>query len=309
MGNARYPLFALLVSLTAFLIAVTSSAQTRGRRNQELGEWLRNFRVTRDVTYAVAEGTELKLDVYEPKDGEKELRPILVFIHGGGWRAGDKIGGARFAPAVVGAGFVMFSINYRLTDTARFPAQIYDCKSAIRWIRKNAERFGGDPTRIGVFGTSAGGHLSALLGTSNGVDALEGNVGVRGISSDVQAVADFFGPSDFLRIGDQLRTERDGPLAELLGREPSKLRELARIASPVSYVDAGDPPFLIIHGTDDPLVPIEQSRELYGRLKDAGVPAELIEVDGGRHGDFLKIGRQGREIIEKMLDFFDRHLK
>jgi len=309
MRNLKHlftPLVALSLLAAVDLNGVLTLARTT--RNRELRELLDSVKLTRDITYATVDGIELKLDVYEPKERGDEAMPILVFIHGGGWRTGDKLGGARFMPAVVNAGYIGFSINYRLTDVAKFPAQIHDCKSAIRWIRKNAKKFGADPNRIGVFGTSAGGHLSALLGTSGGIKALEGNIGVTGVPSDVQAVCDWFGPADLTAIT-RNTFDPNNAVPKLLGGYPEEKPELARLASPISFVDANDPPFLIIHGTEDPLVPIEQSRQLYRKLKNAGVPAELIEVPGGKHGNFLRFGQESRNLIAKMIEFFDRHLK
>ncbi len=299
----------ILTAPTLLISAYPSAGAPKIQSRSPLVHSLKNLKVTRDIVYAVVNGERLKLDVYEPRDSQGELKPILVHIHGGGWRSGDKIGALKFAPQVTNAGYILVAINYRFTDTAKFPAQIYDCKSAIRWIRKNAQKFGGDPNRIGVFGPSAGGHLSALLGTSIGVSELEGDIGVTGVSSDVQAVVDFFGPTDFTVIGEKLKTRRNGPVSELLGDKPSRVRKVAEMASPVTFVDSSDPPFLIIHGTDDPLLPIDQSRRLYQKLKDARVEAELIEVKGGKHGDFLANPVDAVKWITKMIEFFDRHLK
>jgi acetyl esterase/lipase len=279
-------------------------AQAQAQRSIELPRL--GVRLTRDVTYATVDGTALKLDAYEPVTKDRE-RPVVVYIHGGGWKGGDKNGGARFLLPLVQAGYVGFSINYRLSGEAQFPAQIYDCKAAIRWVRKHAAEYGGDGTRVGVFGTSAGGHLVALLGTSNGVKALEGSEGMTGVSSDVQAVCDWFGPSDLAKPG--MGDNPDGLVARLLGAKVKDAPELAAQASPVTYIDRTDPPFLIIHGMSDPLVPIAQSRELRDELAKAGVSVKLIEVPGGKHGGFERTTPNQRELMQNMLAFFDKHLR
>ncbi len=303
--SSEYKLVSLSVVFAlalAFLFALTHyalAAQTR--------EFPRmGVRVTQDVAYATVDGTALLLDAYEPVTKDRE-RPVVVYIHGGGWKGGDKDGGARFLLPLVKAGYVGFSINYRLSGEAQFPAQIHDCKAAIRWVRKHAAEYGGDGTRIGVFGTSAGGHLVALLGTSNGVAQLEGDEGVTGVSSDVQAVCDWFGPSDLARPG--MADNPDGLVARLLGAEVRDAPELAAQASPVTFVDPSDPPFLIIHGTKDPLVPFAQSQELRDVLLAAGVSVQLIDVPGGKHGGFERTTPDQRELMQAMLAFFDKHIR
>jgi len=205
-----------------------------------------------DVQYGKAGDTPLLLDIVEPgiRTSDKPL-PLVVWIHGGGWRGGDKSNNP--ADWMADKGYVVASIDYRLSDAATFPAQIYDCKAAIRFLRANAKRYGIDSKRIGVWGGSAGGHLVALLGTSGGVKELEGNCGSPGYSSRVQAVCDFFGPADLTVIGSVTRLAPN-PVAQLLGGPVAEKRELAKQASPVTYVSKDDPPFLIVHGDKDQLV-------------------------------------------------------
>src|SRR5208282_1821342 len=207
-------------------------------------------KVLRDLDY-VKDGHERhKLDLYLPEKAEGAL-PVVVWIHGGGWSAGSKAG----CPAVpmVAQGSAVSSINYRLSQHATLPAQIEDCKAAIRWLRANAKTYHLDPDRIGVWGASAGGHLVALLGTTGGVKELEGNDGNLDQSSRVQAVVDWFGPTDFRNIGKQLESP-NSPVSKLLGGPVSENKEKAEKASPVTYVGKDDPPFLIMHGDKDPLV-------------------------------------------------------
>ncbi len=266
------------------------------------------MKITEDVTYATANGVKLKLDVYQPRTKDPRLRRIAVHIHGGAWKGGDKESARAFMRELIRAGYIGFAVNYRLSGEAKFPAQIHDCKAAIRWIRENAKDYNGEPDCIAVFGTSAGGHLAALLGTSGGVEELEGGVGETGVSSDVQAVCDWFGPSNLATVHANLPNERN-PVVDLLGAPVGEARELALLASPITHVDSGDPPFLIIHGTDDPTVPAEQSRVFYEALKKAGVTVKYIEVPGGKHGGFHDTDPSQRELVSEMIGFFDEHLK
>jgi acetyl esterase/lipase len=206
-------------------------------------------RALRDLEYAKIGATSLKLDLYLPE----KPGPLVVWIHGGGWRAGDK----RQCPLtfLAAEGYAVASVNYRLTDAAVFPAQIHDCKGAIRWLRARSGEHGYDAARVGVGGGSAGGHLAALVGTSGGVAELEGDVGGnRERSSRVQAVLDLFGPSDFTAFvaASERAARPDSPEALLLGGPVAEKKELARLAGPVTHVGEGDPPILILHGSKDP---------------------------------------------------------
>lgn len=258
--------------------------------------------VLRDIEY-VANGHERqKLDLYLPEKAAKPS-PLVVWIHGGGWRGGSK----ENPPLLwlLERGYAVASINYRLSQHAPFPAQIHDCKAAIRWLRANASKYGIDPNRIGVAGGSAGGHLVALLGTGGDVQELEGNLGVTGVSSRVQAVCDIFGPADFVRF-EPLNRDPKSVLAQLLGGTVEEKKKLARLASPVTHASKDDPPFLILHGTADKVVPIAQSEILEQTLKQAGVEVTLVKIEGAGHG-----GPQFNtpEIRKTIADFFDKHLR
>lgn len=240
-----------------------------------------------NVEYARVNGTTLKLDLYLPPHALDESLPLVVWIHGGGWRGGDKF--STQAPRVLGGDFAVASINYRLSQVATFPAQVYDCKAAIRFLRANAGRYGFDPERIGVWGSSAGGHLSALLGTSGDIANLEGDVGAYlDQSSRVQAVCDYYGPTDFVALLEQQsrldRVSLRSPEALLLGGTIAENPERAQAASPITYVSFDDPPFLIIHGDADPTVPIGQSELLHAALLSAGVQSLFHVVEGAGHG-------------------------
>jgi acetyl esterase/lipase len=234
----------------------------------------------------------LKLDVLVPAGPPK---PLVVWIHGGGWTNGNKEGGP--ARRLLRHGFAVASIRYRLSQQAPMPAQIDDCLAAIRYLRREAARLGYDGTRIGVWGSSAGGHLAALTGTKG-----EGD-------SKVQAVVDFYGPSDLRRMSMWPSTivhdSPASPESRLIGGPVQQNPEAADAANPVKYVDAGDPPFLILHGDADPLVPLEQSELIAAALKAAKVPAELVVIHKAGHGG---PGFDSPENQEKIRTFFAKHL-
>jgi acetyl esterase/lipase len=259
----------------------------------------------RDLVYARPGANELALDVYVPEGVSKP--PLVVWIHGGAWRAGSR---AR-PPALflTQRGFAVASISYRFSQEAVFPAQIHDCKAAIRWLRANAAKYGYNADRIGVWGASAGGHLVSLLGTSGGVRELEGDLGNPDQSSAVQAVVDFFGPTDLTQMskfpGTMDHDAADSPESRLIGGPVQQNKEKAQRANPIAYVGRGDPPFLIVHGDRDPLVPLNQSALLEAALKKAGVPVTFKVLPGAGHG-----GPQFNEprLRDEIAAFFSRHL-
>lgn len=258
----------------------------------------------RDVVYGKGSAA-LTLDIIHPK--ERGAFPVIVFIHGGGWQSGDKAQPMRQLLPFATNGYVCVSINYRLTGEAPFPAQIEDCKCAIRFLRAHAKVYGIDSTRIGVWGSSAGGHLVALLGTAGDVKGFEGAGGWEQQSSRVQAVADFFGPSDIYSMGDSPsaldHNAPDSPEAKLIGGAIKENKAKADAASPITYVSKDDPPFLIIHGDKDMTVPMQQSVVLEAALKKAGVDVTLIIMPGEGHGF------KSREPNEAVMRFFDRVLR
>lgn len=263
----------------------------------------------RDVEYGTTGERPLRLHLVRPSEPGDGPRPAVVWVHGGGWQSGNRDGGiARLIP-LARRGYVGASIEYRLSGEARFPAQVEDCKAAIRFLRAEAEAFGIDPERIGVWGASAGGHLVALLGTSGDVAGLEGEGGHPGHSSRVQAVCDFFGPTDFLRMnaapGGRIDHEAaDSPESRLVGGPIREHPDRVARANPITYVSPDDPPFLIVHGDRDPLVPLNQSELLRDALAAAGVPVTLHVVEGGGHGHGF-----GPDTDWRVRDFFDRVLR
>ncbi len=260
-----------------------------GGRNGQVSDKLE---VVRDVDYGGTKNPRQTLDLVLLKSREKDTVPVplIVFIHGGAWRAGSKESGlGNLAPFVESGKFAGATINYRLTSEAQWPAQIHDCKAAIRWLRAHGKEYGYDGDKIAVWGSSAGGHLVAMLGVSGGVVALEGDVGdFDDTDSRVQAVIDYFGPSEMLTMGDHDSTmdhnAADSPESLLVGGAIQENKDKAKAASPVTYVDKDDAPFLIVHGDKDPLVPFPQSVTLDAMLGEAGVSSTLIRIGGGGHG-------------------------
>jgi acetyl esterase/lipase len=258
-----------------------------------------------NIAYVPDGGERQKLDLYLPAIGTNF--PLIVWIHGGGWMEGskEKPPGLKF----LNHGFALASINYRLSQDAIFPAQLIDCKAAIRWLRAHAGENGIDPNRIGVWGASAGGHLVALLGTTGDVKEFDQGENL-GVSSRVQAVCDWFGPTDFTKIMQSPEdVKHDSPnsaTSRLLGGPIAQNLEKAERANPIRYITKDDPPFLIMHGDQDPTVPLEQSQLLTDALQKAGVPVSFRIVPGGGHGGpaFRK-----PEELERLYVFFVKNLK
>jgi acetyl esterase/lipase len=267
----------LLVLFILFLCVLSGSAQ-------EIS--MQNIRLEKDVVYAEVDGKQLKLDIAYP-DNLLEPAPAIVDIPGGAWRSVRK--SVEDAILYAKYGFIGVSITHRTSDIAIFPAAVHDCKTVIRWLRANANKYHINPDKIGVTGFSSGGHLAVLLGTSGGDKYLEGNGGYPEYSSRVQAVVDHFGPTDFLRMNDVRLADfidhfaPDSPESMFLGG-PIRVRpELVRLANPITYIDPDDPPVLIGHGENDGMVIINQSELLYDALKKAGVQTEFIRVKNADH--------------------------
>ena len=269
--------------------------------------------VIENIPYADMDNPRQTLDLMLPKVRRGEALPVVVFIHGGGWRNGNKERGrGRLEPFVASGNYAGVTVGYRLSAESQWPAQIHDCKAAIRWIRANAEQHNLNADRIGVWGTSAGGHLVAMLGTSGDEESMEGSLGTNTqYSSRVACVADFYGPTNFLTMNaTAVETARldhdahDSPESLLIGGPIQENPEKVAAANPITYVSADDPAFLIVHGTMDPSVSFNQSELLYDALEDNGVVKTLITVEGGGHGRGFppKTG----QLLEA---FFDHHLR
>ena len=293
--------------LVGFVVLATPGSARQPGKGQKLPD---TVKLEADIPYAGTDNPRQRLNLLLPKTpkDDKPL-PVIVYIHGGAWLGGDRSGGhGRLAGYVADGEYAAVSVGYRLTTEKTWPAQIHDCKAAVRWVRANAKKYNLDPDKIGVVGESAGGHLVAMLGTSGGAKDLEGDLGAhKDVSSRVQCVVDLFGPADILAMQDGgSRMDHDGPNSpegKLLGGRVKEKKEAAIAASPVTYVAADNPPFLIIHGNKDPVVPYNQSERLSAALKKAKVDCYFVTVDGAGHGGFRnpEVGKRERQFFDKYL--------
>ncbi|HAZ47533.1 MAG TPA: hypothetical protein DDW76_38380 [Cyanobacteria bacterium UBA11369] len=289
-------------------------------------------RTTKIVTYKDLEYSSYgtKLDLFLPQNSSQPL-PVLIYIHGGGWWGGDKdlcvknIQKRQGIEKFIDRGYALACINYRLSDRALFPAQIQDVKTAVRWLKQNANKYNLNPDKFGAWGESAGGHLSALLGTSAGVKELEGNPKNPQFYTRIQAVVNLYGPTDFTKVPPAFEQPYTPAVEKykkrpwyqytvatnrLLGGPVSKNLKLATLANPITHIDANDPPFLIFHGALDDTVPLSQSELLVKALQAKGVEVTFIQEPkrshyfGGDKGEYF-----ASKYIDMMLKFFDNHLK
>ncbi|MEQ1748353.1 MAG: alpha/beta hydrolase [Prosthecobacter sp.] len=263
-----------------------------------------------DQSYAGNENAKQKVDLYLPKKrhSDKPL-PVVALIHGGGWVNGDRIGYAAAAIQFARTGdYAAVGVGYRLTKEAHWPAQVYDCKAAIRWIRAHAKEFNLDPDNIAVMGSSAGGHLSSLLGTSGDVKELEGDLGPNtAFSSRVQCVVNLCGPEDFTKAlmfdAESKPIWKDDAVSGLLGGNAQEKHAEAVAASPVTYVTKDDPPFITFHGTRDQRVAFLHARLIHEAIGKAGVSSALVPITEGGHGSVShpEVIKRGQHFISKVL--------
>ena len=269
-----------------------------------------------DVVIGTGGGRELHAEILMPKEPPQEPMPAVLLIHGGGWSGGSHLG--YCAPWLVEKGYFTASIEYRLSGEAPWPAQIEDCKLAVRWLRANAAKYHINPDRIGVMGHSAGGHLVACLGTMGGVKEFEGKGGYEGVSSRVQAVVDQCGPAEL--TPDALPGISGGghahpALTKLFGGSYDEKTAVWRQASPALQAGPDAPPFLIIQGENDRLVPMLQSERLLAALKKNGTPVDLIRVKNAGHSlraekpDAPPADPDPKAQQAAMVAFFDKYLK
>lgn len=265
-----------------------------------------NVRLIADLPYAGTTDWRQTLDVYLPKNPTvKGPLPVIAYVHGGGWTTGSKDMARSQMMSLVQTGrYAAVSINYRLAWQSQWPAQINDVKAAIRWIRGNAAQYGFDPKRICASGSSAGGHLVGELGTTGGVASVEGALGrYRNQSSRVQCVVDMMGPADLAAMGREGTPALPSPIELMLGGKVADKAAAARNASPLTFIDRSDPPFLLIHGSKDPVVPYAESVKMEAALRAAGVPVLFQTVEGGGHGDF---GAAQAPVAERTRLFFEQ---
>lgn len=265
------------------------------------------FTAHRDLVYVPFGSGRQTLDLYVPPGPGPH--PLVIWIHGGAWKEGSK---ANPLPLrlIAGERYAIASVNYRLSQQAKFPAQIEDCKAAVRWLRANATKYRLDPARFAAWGSSAGGHLVALLGTAGDKFDLGEHTGQ---SSRVQAVVDYYGPTDFLQMDAHALPSApfkhaavDSPESQLVGGPLLENDLVAARANPVTHVTRDDAPFLIVHGDQDPLVPLHQSQLLEAALRKAAVPVTLYVVKGAGHGQGFE---RDPQIVPMVKEFLARALR
>lgn len=302
----------LLLAAASLLIAALPAVRAAESRGQTPPPAVpAGVQAYRNLAYVPGGHERQVLDLFVPEQAAKPL-PVIIWVHGGGWSAGDKAGCPPLRQGYTGRGFAVASLNYRLSQHAVFPAQIEDCKAALRWLRAHAKQYNLNPDRFGVWGSSAGGHLVALLGTSGDVKEFE--VGLhREFSSRVQCVMDDYGPTDVTQMdahrlpNGMVHNTPQSPESRLVGgdiSDPANHPKAARL-NPITYVTADDAAFLINHGDQDPLVSHHQSEILYEALRAAGVRVRLNTIKGGGHG----AGFGGLELDKLRRDFFEFHLQ
>ncbi|MFA4947871.1 MAG: alpha/beta hydrolase [Candidatus Krumholzibacteriia bacterium] len=275
------------------------------RRSSRVPPVPRGTTVYRDIAYVTNGHPRQKLDLYLPKGAENP--PLMILIHGGGFKEGDK--SEENAAQWLTQCYAVASLNYRFSSDAVFPAQIGDCKAAVRWLRANAKKYGYDSNRFGARGSSAGGYLVTMLGTTGATRKFDVGENLD-VSSRVQAVADRYGPTDFLQMdahrmsGGPVNNTPDSPASELIGGNIADNRDKVENANPINYVTKDCPPFIIVHGDSDPLVPHHQSELLVAALAKAGIPVTLYTVKGGGHGGF-----DDPNADAVVREFFARYLK
>ncbi|MDQ3929392.1 MAG: alpha/beta hydrolase, partial [Chloroflexota bacterium] len=294
--------------VAALLVLILLLSGTVGRAHATPLPQAEGITAQRNVAYCTAGGEALKLDLFLPARGGGPA-PVVVFIHGGSWVGGDKFEVGLAGNELARKGYAVASINYRLGPKHKWPAQIEDAKCAVRYLRASARQYNLDPNRVAAWGSSAGGHLAALLGLTDASAGFDNSGQYLDQSSRVQAVVDMFGPTDLNAFDPDKFSKGVGQAVFGVTRDRPEARELLRRASPLTYAgNAANVPFLILHGDKDSLVPLNQSQALHERLTSAGARSELIVVRNAEHG-FRPSGgevtpgiQQIRNIIDNFLD-------
>lgn len=291
----KYPLAVLSILV---ILCAANPAEAKPKSKAKVPA---NVRVERDVSYLAADRQE-KADLYFPEVMPKDARlPAVVWIHGGGWNGGRKDANreVNVCGTLASNGYVAMSIDYKLASSKKaiWPQNLWDCKTAVRWLRKNADRLGIDPDRIGVMGGSAGGHLASMVALTLPEDKLDPSEPYGDLSCAVRCCVNMYGITDIARYHD----------VKMLGKSIAEDPELYRIASPLTYVRKSSPPFLILHGTADTTVKIEQSEWLAAAMKEAGAPHEFLIIRGAPHTFDLQ--PKQKDLRPVVLEFLEKHLR
>lgn len=263
-----------------------------------------------NITYAVIGEKALRLHLLLPKNVSKPC-PLILYIKGSGWGKNHPQKSLEFIPQLVEfakSGYVVASVEHRTSHEVKFPGQLHDVKAAVRFLRANAMKFNINPEKVGAWGSSSGGHLAALLGTSGGLAKLEGKEGNQDRSSRVQAVVDWYGPTDLLQMGKfSSKVDFDSPNSAesfMIGGALQQNKEKVKMANPITYITPDDPPFLIMHGDKDQRVPFNQSVLLFNALKKANLDVTMYKIKGAGHGGFSQ-----PDNLHTVKQFFDLQLK
>ncbi len=295
-SSSRWELATRTLRVLAWLALLGASGML-ARSEVRRADWPEGVIAYTDVVYRRTPDGRLRMDIYVPEDlspTPKRRHPTVLAIHGGGWRGGSRISYGWMAARLAQHGYVVASADYTLARPGKpsWPDCLDDLRAAVHWLRRNAEQYGIDRDRIVVMGASAGGHLAVLLGTLNDDDP---SLGVRG-------VIDFYGPTDLRRLAEETPVSA-APIAEFLGGTPGQVPDRYHDASPVFRVTPTCPPMILLHGADDPHVPIEQSKLLAEALAQHGVPHRLVEIPRARHGFDVRIDGH-HDLLPEILDFF-----
>ena len=292
--HSTYKMLPAIVILS-FLLMITTSVAPKANAAAK---------VIKDIEFAKVQDQSLKLDLYLPSKPKGSA--LVVWIHGGGWRKGNK--GKCFITWLPEHGYAVASISYRFSSTAKFPAQLHDCKGAVRWLRANAKKYGYDPDKFYVAGASAGGHLTALMATTSGHEKLEGTVGGNlKQSSTVQGAIDYYGPTDFVlrsRTQPSRANEKGSVVHDLLGGGAHEEIEAAKLASACYHVSKDDAPLLVLHGNSDKTVLIDQSKAIAAAYRKMGLPVEFHVIDGAGHGGNVFYNGEN---ATRLLNFLKKH--
>jgi acetyl esterase/lipase len=266
------------------------------------------------IVYTTPNGESIKLSLWEPVDYGAALRPAIVLIHGGGWLMGTRMQVRTYGQEFAKRGYVVASIDYRTMPDYAFPYCVHDAKAAVRWLRLNADKYRIDPNRIATMGESAGGHIAGMLATTTPEDGFEGEEN-PGPSSEVQAAVLVYPALDFTSWGE--KTQEKQPFwargianyfEEFITREQQDVDNPFERASPMTYADADTCPTLLIHGSKDILVDVKQSRAMFEKLSDEGVPSQIMIFEGVNHGFDHFSPTLRKKIIEAVVTFLDEHL-